>query len=388
MNIQGYGSGSFADIMNSYHKRNQIQLVNQIVSYKDTEDGEIYRAYFTDDKVTSHNAVGQKAWETAIKDASHIQKIKESLGGITLYSQDSAIRESDSSDNGRAIGVTTVGNIGYIARYADSSTPENPVIKIGNYEVLVNEVDPHNATQLEMFALLSYLDDTNQTNNTGMSSFSKLRTYAELAEANGFCEEIRDVNAFYDKNQNWEEIMRAIKEVFLGNPQTYEQGLNCDMLINIMSGDKKFGFIAEFGNYEEFHKAWMSQGAETPFSYTESKGFNEAENSISLVQGMAARLNNGFVLSITDSMVYPEGDFRDNAEAKESAAVASALSHLIKVANGQIPMNMFYSKNQDNSAYAKMGLEAFGIDTSRPFTINEKTFHYDSEGQIRLGSGE
>ena len=238
MNIQGYGFGSFADIMNSSHKRNQIPIVNQIVSYKDTEDGEIYRAYFTDDRVTTHNAVGQKAWETAIKDASHAQKIKDSLGGITLYSQDSAIRESDSSDNGRAIGVTTVGNIGYIARYADSSTPENPVIKIGNYEVLVNEVDPHNATQLEMFALLSYLDDTNQTNNTGMSSFSKLRSYAELAETNGFCEGIRDVNAFYDKNQNWEEIMRAIKEVFLGNPQTYEQALNCDKLISIMSDDK------------------------------------------------------------------------------------------------------------------------------------------------------
>lgn len=143
----------------------------------------------------------------------------------TLHSRNhSAIRESDSSDNGRAIGVATVGNIGYIARYADSSTPENPVIKIGNYEVLVNEVDPQNATQ----------------------------------------------NAFYEKNQNWEEIMRAIKEVFLGNPQTYEQALNCDMLINIMSGEKKSGFIAEFGNYKEFHKAWMSQGAETPFSYTEN----------------------------------------------------------------------------------------------------------------------
>ena len=99
------------------------------------------------------------------------------------YEECSRIRNSGKAytctNNGRAIGVTTVGNIGYIARYADSSTPENPVIKIGNYEVLVNEVDPHNATQLEMFALLSYLDDTNQTNNTGMSSFSKLRSYAE-----------------------------------------------------------------------------------------------------------------------------------------------------------------------------------------------------------------
>ena len=146
--------------------------------------------------------------------------------------------------------------------------------------------------------------------------------------------------------------------------------------------------FAEFVDYQEFHKAWMSQGAETAFSYTSNNGFNAEANSISLVPGMSVRLSNGFRLAIGDYMVQALGDFKDNQDASESAAIAGALSHLIKVANGQIPMNMFYSKNQDNSAYAKIGLQAFGIDTSRPFTINEKTFHYDREGKIRLGSGE
>ena len=146
--------------------------------------------------------------------------------------------------------------------------------------------------------------------------------------------------------------------------------------------------FAEFVDYQEFHKAWMSQGAETAFSYTSNNGFNAEANSISLVPGMSVRLSNGFRLAIGDYMVQALGDFKDNQDASESAAIAGALSHLIKVANGQIPMNMFYSKNQDNSAYAKSGLQAFGIDTSRPFTINEKTFHYDSDGQIRLGRGQ
>ena len=146
--------------------------------------------------------------------------------------------------------------------------------------------------------------------------------------------------------------------------------------------------FAEFVDYQEFHKAWMSQGAETAFSYTSNNGFNAEANSISLVPGMSVRLSNGFRLAIGDYMVQALGDFKDNQAASESAAIAGALSHLIKVANGQIPMNMFYSKNQDNSAYAKSGLQAFGIDTSRPFTINEKTFHYDSDGQIRLGRGQ
>lgn len=147
------------------------------------------------------------------------------------------------------------------------------------------------------------------------------------------------------------------------------------------------GFV-EFVDYQEFHKAWMSQGAETAFSYTKNNGFNAEANSISLVPGMSVRLSNGFRLAIGDYMVQALGDFKDNQAASESAAIAGALSHLIKVANGQIPMNMFYSKNQDNSAYAKIGLQAFGIDTSRPFTINEKTFHFDSDGQIRLGQGQ
>ena len=146
--------------------------------------------------------------------------------------------------------------------------------------------------------------------------------------------------------------------------------------------------FAEFVDYQEFHKAWMSQGAETAFSYTSNNGFNAEVNSISLVPGMSVRLSNGFRLAIGDYMVQALGDFKDNQAASESAAIAGALSHLIKVANGQIPMNMFYSKNQDNSAYAKIGLQAFGIDTSRPFTINEKTFHFDSDGQIRLGRGQ
>lgn len=144
-------------------------------------------------------------------------------------------------------------------------------------------------------------------------------------------------------------------------------------------------FIAEVVDYEELYKAWMSQGATTPFSYTENKGFDKEANSISLVRGMMTRLTNGFVLSINDSMVQAIGDFTNNTAAKESVAVASALTSLIKVANGQIPMNFFYSKNQDSSAYAKLGLQAFGVDTSRAFTINGKTFHFDAQGQIRLG---
>lgn len=162
--------------------------------------------------------------------------------------------------------------------------------------------------------------------------------------------------------------------------------INDDGKLEVKEADESWQGFANFVDYQEFHKAWMSQGATTPFSYTENKGLNKEENSISLVPGMSASLSNGFRLSITDYMVQALGDYHDNEAAKESNAIAGALNSLIKVANGQIPLNMFHSsRNQDNSEYAKRGLQAFGIDTSKPFTINEKKIHFDSEGKIRLG---
>lgn len=162
--------------------------------------------------------------------------------------------------------------------------------------------------------------------------------------------------------------------------------INDEGKLEIKEADENWQGFANFVDYQEFHKAWMSQGATTPFSYTENKGLNKEENSISLVPGMSANLSNGFKISITDYMVQALGDYHDNEAAKESNATAGTLNSLIKVANGQIPLNMFHSsRNQDNSEYAKQGLQAFGIDTSKPFTINEKTFHFDSEGKIRLG---
>ena len=166
MNIQGYGYGSFADIMNSSHKRNQIPFVNQIVSYKDTEDGEIYRAYFTDDRVTTHNAVGQKAWETAIKDASHAQKIKESLGGITLYSQDNSTGKKALSSigfsNGESISIFEAGDFSkenpiYMVKHWDENGVES------EYTINPHEVDPERASYLEMAAYTTYLDETGRT---------------------------------------------------------------------------------------------------------------------------------------------------------------------------------------------------------------------------------
>ncbi len=157
--------------------------------------------------------------------------------------------------------------------------------------------------------------------------------------------------------------------------------------IEVKEADKEWKGFAEFVDYQDFHRQWMSQSATTAFSYTQNKGFNKADNSISLVSGMSAQLANGFKLSINDYMVQADGDFRNNNGARKATQVASAMSSLIKVANGQISLGLFHSLNpQENSANAKIGLEAFGIDTSKAFKINDTSFYYDEMGKIRLST--
>ena len=126
---------------------------------------------------------------------------------------------SESSDNGKRIGITTVGNRGYIAMYADSSTEQDPIVKVGDYEVRVKDVNPNNATKMEMFALMSYMDDIGLTNNQGMKSFNKMTAYSSQAEYNGYCSGISDENAAWTVERNWIGILGNAKETFFSIPQ-------------------------------------------------------------------------------------------------------------------------------------------------------------------------
>ena len=148
----------------------------------------------------------------------------ESIGNATSL--------SDSSNKGKKIGITTVGDKGYIAMYADSSTEQDPVVKVGDYEVRIKDVNPNNATKMEMFALMSYMDDKGLTNNQGMKSFNKMTAYSTQAEYNGYCSGISDENAAWTEERDWIAILENAKESYYKNPQTYGQGLECEKIID------------------------------------------------------------------------------------------------------------------------------------------------------------
>lgn len=141
-----------------------------------------------------------------------------------------ATKPTSSSDKGKGIGLTAIGDIVYRAMYADASTEEEPIVKVGDYEVHINDVDPDNATKIEMFALLSYMDDKGLTDNSGICSFGKMLAYASQAEYNGFCSGIADENAAWSTKRNWIDILNNAKETFLGIVETYGQAINIDKM--------------------------------------------------------------------------------------------------------------------------------------------------------------
>lgn len=146
----------------------------------------------------------------------------------------SATQETTSSNNGKTIGVTTAGNTGLLAKYADSFTPAEPIIKVGDYEVRVNDVDPNNATELEMFALMSYMEDVGMIEKHGIASYSKMKAYASQSEYDGVCSGIYDERAFWDKKQDWFAIIDNAKQTFSGMTETYSQSVECGKLLSYL----------------------------------------------------------------------------------------------------------------------------------------------------------
>ena len=152
------------------------------------------------------------------------------------FEMGSATREATGNGDGKNIGVMAIGNQAYLAQYSENSTLANPIVKVGDYEISVNDVDPENATEFEMFALMSHLDKTGQSRNEGMSSFSKMRTYSQQAERNGFCSGIADAREAWNSKRDWTKIIENAKKTYSQSlvPEIYALTKKCVSLLDVM----------------------------------------------------------------------------------------------------------------------------------------------------------
>ena len=152
------------------------------------------------------------------------------------FEMGSATREATGNGDGKNIGVMAIGNQAYLAQYSENSTLANPIVKVGDYEISVNDVDTENATEFEMFALMSHLDKTGQSRNEGMSSFSKMRTYSQQAERNGFCSGIADASEAWNSKRDWTKIIENAKKTYSQSlvPEIYALTKKCVSLLDVM----------------------------------------------------------------------------------------------------------------------------------------------------------
>lgn len=154
----------------------------------------------------------------------------------------SALEMTAEHNDAEVIGLTTIPyahtnmSYGLKAQYAQESTDANPVVQVtSNYggrwvsfKVHINEVDPENASQLEMFALCSHADAQGIGVSSGLGSFSKLKTFAANAELNGYISGMDGYEQFINVKIDWSDTISKIMEDYLnaGIYRQYQEGKN------------------------------------------------------------------------------------------------------------------------------------------------------------------
>ena len=133
------------------------------------------------------------------------------------------------SEESGIIGLTMIPysdsiSYGVYARYAEESTIENPVVEVVSnygdekttYKVNINEVNPSNASMMEMFALLSYADAQGLTPNTSaFDSFQQFKTYTMNAGKNGYCVEVSGLDDFLKLKMDWTNAIESIGQDYM-----------------------------------------------------------------------------------------------------------------------------------------------------------------------------
>ncbi|MCI8372365.1 MAG: hypothetical protein HFI75_08195 [Lachnospiraceae bacterium] len=206
-------------------------------------------------------------------------------------------------DGARVIGLAMLpyGNsntsYGLKAQYAPGSTKQDPVIRVTSnyggettsYDIHINEVNPRNATELEMFALLSYTDDQNISNGGTFGSYQRMKTYAENARMNGYWEGNDSFEDFQHTSHDWQKLMVHMWEDY-SKAGIFSQMVNCIGLHDTMEQ-----FSRQFIDFDNL--TLTDRSAETSLRYTGpqlsgevAKAWFEAAEEAQMPPGIADRM--------------------------------------------------------------------------------------------------
>ena len=134
---------------------------------------------------------------------------------------------------------------GMRAEYAEDSAPDNPIIKvtiqkIGSEEVHfinVNDVNVRSASEVEMFALCCYADDTGQGTGGKFGTWQTLNYYRVNAADNGKFKLTNARDLCLSVKQNWLSMIEQMRQLYFESG-LYKQALDGDSLLRKLGGDR------------------------------------------------------------------------------------------------------------------------------------------------------
>lgn len=193
-----------------------------------------------------------------ISPETSIQKDKAILPEKTFQS------ESNYPKQEKVLGIgflnAPTGNVSYgmRAEYAEDSKPDHPIIKvtiqkIGSEEVHyvnVNDVNARSASEIEMFALCSYADDTGQGTGGKFGTWHTLNYYRMNASDNGEFEFTKSLDLCLSVKQNWLLMIEKMKKLYMESG-LYKQALDGDSLLRCLQLRKHGDKIEKYSEYME-----------------------------------------------------------------------------------------------------------------------------------------
>lgn len=107
---------------------------------------------------------------------------------------------------------------GMTAKYAEDYSEEDPVIKVTvtkpngreEYRININEVNPRNASEIEMFALCNYADVKGIGTGGTFGSWQTLNYYRDNASHNGYFKLTNGTDSFQSVKQDWMKMVQII----------------------------------------------------------------------------------------------------------------------------------------------------------------------------------
>ena len=129
---------------------------------------------------------------------------------------------------------------GMCAMYAEEYSEENPVIKVTvtkpngreEYHININEVNPRNASEIEMFALCNYADAKGLGTGGTFGSWQTLNYYRDNASHNGYFELTNGTDSFQSVKQDWMKMVQLMMKDYM-EAGLFKQSLDGKGLLGI-----------------------------------------------------------------------------------------------------------------------------------------------------------